>query len=105
MSRIENFTTREQANAIIDRAKANGECVIINLVGALVGPKQEVLEAFRGAVSFRRLLGDFEIMSVNDDRNRAALGFDVNSPKGCYLYGVGEEELMLFLADLAGRMQ
>jgi hypothetical protein len=100
-----NFSSRSEARAIIDAAQANGECVLLNIVGALVGPKDGLLHAFRGAVAFRRALGDFEIMSVHGDKGIPALGFDVNTSRGCYLYGVAEEELMLCLADMSGAMQ
>lgn len=97
--------SKADVRAVIDGALANSECVVISIYNAVVGSQSEALECFRAAASFRRMRGDFEIMFCRDDAGMEAHGFDINTPTAIYIYGVSGDDLMLHLADLAGRMQ
>ncbi|WP_316172101.1 MULTISPECIES: hypothetical protein [unclassified Bradyrhizobium] len=103
MSRIEQFSTSDEARSIIDNALASGECVVLNAVGALVGTKDDAISCFRHAASWRLMtFGEFEILACTDKRNVQMLAFDINTPRGCYLYGVSEHELQLSMCDMMG---
>ncbi|WP_315705012.1 MULTISPECIES: hypothetical protein [unclassified Bradyrhizobium] len=104
MSRIEQFSTGDEVRSIIDNALASGECVVLNTVGALVGTKEEAITCFRHAATWRLMtLGEFDILACTDNRKVQMLAFDINTPRGCYLYGVSEHELQLSMCDMMGR--